>query len=252
MWRFLQTLQRTLVALAVVTVGYASPGCGLRPAEGAPGSTAAEEQPVLILEPQIPEYTLLVSRRRQDAIERAARIRQWESAVPVPEARPDRRRMLYREQALRRERLADVADLVPRGFRQYVLDAASRFEVEPRLLAAVGTVESKWHTRALGRHGDTGLMQILPGTAAYIARGMGLSQYDLFDPVTNLNMGAWYLHTLHHDYGSWGEALAAYNGGPKGAPLGERHPYALRVMQVYRRQGANPSYVKPFSRAEAP
>lgn len=248
MRRYLQALRGTLVALVVFTVWYAGLTSVLGP--GTLRSATPVKQLVAILEPQIPEYNLLVSRRRQDAIERAARIRQWEAVVPVSESGPDYRRQVYREQALRRERLDQVADLAPRGFRQYVLDVANLYEIDPRLLAAVGTVESKWYARALGRHGDSGLMQILPGTAAFIARGMGLSEYDLFDPLTNLTMGAWYLRTLRREYGSWGHALAAYNGGPKGAPLGNQHPYAVRVMQVYRLDGSATPYVEPYSRGE--
>lgn len=249
MKRVWHTLQRGLAALVVLTVWCAMPGFVLRLVEGAPRPVTVET-PVAVLEPQIPEYDLLISRRRQDSIERASRIKQWGAALQGPEATPEHRKRVYREQAHRREQLRQVADLVPRGYRQYVLDVSSRFEVDPRLVAAVGTVESKWHARALGRHGDSGLMQILPGTAAYIARGMGLADYDLFDPLTNLTMGTWYLDSLRRDYGSWDRALAAYNGGPKGAALGDQHPYVVRVMQVYRRQGSNTMYVEPFSRGE--
>jgi soluble lytic murein transglycosylase-like protein len=247
--RLTQTLQRLLVALAVFAVCFASPGCVLRLVEGAPGAPISEG-PVLILEPKIPEYDLLVSRRRQEAIERASRIEHWEAEAPADEEDPAFRKQVYREQALRQGRLDQVADMVPRGYRILVLDAAARYEVDPRLLAAVSTVESRWHARALGRHGDSGLMQIIPGTASFIARGMGLGDYDIFDPFTNLTMGAWYLDRLRRDYGSWGRALAAYNGGPKGAGLGDEHPYAVRVMQVYRRKGSNMAYVEASSRGD--
>lgn len=249
--RFSETLRRSLVALTVFVAWYVSPGLVPWPVQGAPRPAGQVEEPVVVLEQQIPEYNLLVSRRRQDAIERSARIRRWAVHAQIPEGSAAHRKRVYREQAIRRERLAGVADLVPRGYRQYVLDVASRFEVDPRLVAAVGTVESKWYPRALGSHGDSGLMQILPSTGDYIARNMGLSEYDLFDPLTNLSMGTWYLQSLLSDYGSRGQALAAYNGGPRGAPLGDEHPYTKRVMHVYRLQGSNPSYGEPFSRGEA-
>ncbi len=65
---------------------------------------------------------------------------------------------------------------------------------------------------------------------------MGLEEYDLYDPVTNLNMGAWYLHVLYLEYGDWTRALAAYNGGPLAAPKAADHPYPPLVMRVYHRE----------------
>lgn len=130
-----------------------------------------------------------------------------------------------------------VDDLVPAEYVDLVLAVADTYELDPRLLAAVGTVESQWYAQALGAHGDSGLMQILPSTAEWIARRMGLNGYDLYDPVTNMNMGAWYLATLYQEYGDWSMALAGYNGGPRGAPRGAEHPYTRRVMSVYRQQG---------------
>lgn len=143
-----------------------------------------------------------------------------------------------RQEAARKQQVArQIADLVPEKYQMTVVDVAERFDVDPRLVAAIGLVESRWYARALGTHGDSGLMQILPDTAAWIAEHMGLSSYDIYDPVTNLSMGTWYLRTLYDEYGSWDMALAAYNGGPRGAPLGAEHPYTRRVMSVYRQQG---------------
>ena len=203
----LQRLRRVLVALMVSLVWIASPGCEPRSVEGAPEPAAAK--PVAVIEPQIPEFDLLISRRRQDAIERASRVRRWEAEVLAHEPQHMQRRLVHREYLLRRSRLDQVSDLVPPGYRLLVLDVASRFGVDPRLLAAVGTVESQWFARARGRDGDSGLLQILPSTAAWIAGRMGLVDYDLYDPLTILSMGAWYLQALRSKHGSWDRALAA-------------------------------------------
>lgn len=141
--------------------------------------------------------------------------------------------------AARLEKAArQIEDLVPVEYMNLVLEVAQRYQIDPRLLASVGTVESQWYARALGTQGDSGLMQILPSTAEWIASKMGLRSYDLYDPVTNLNMGAWYLRTLYREYGDWDMALAAYNGGPRGAPRGASHPYTQLVMRVYHMQGS--------------
>ncbi|MFZ5816170.1 MAG: lytic transglycosylase domain-containing protein [Bacillota bacterium] len=243
-----QRLPRFLVALVVLMVWLASPGCGSRSAEGAPVPTAADR--AMVYEPQIPEYDLLISRRRQAALERTARLWRWSEQESVHEATPAQRKQVHWERVLRREQLTYVADLVPTGYRLLVLDVAGRFEVDPRIVAAVGTVESQWSARALGRHGDSGLMQILPGTAAWIAGRIGLAEYDLYDPLTNLTMGTWYLYVLWAEHGSWDRALAAYNGGPKAVRLGDQHPYVGRVMQVYRRKGVTREHLGPLGEGE--
>ncbi len=191
-----------------------------------------------LFEPQIPEYPLLVARRHEQAVARGERVRQWEAAELAYDLSGEKRRQVRQERTTRRQALARVADLVPVGYRQFVLDVASRYDLDPRLIAAVGTVESQWYARARGTSGDSGLMQIIPATAAWISRRMGLSDYDLYDPLTNLSMGAWYLQALQREHGSWDRALAAYNGGPKAAVLGSRHPYVRRVRSVYDRQGS--------------
>lgn len=132
----------------------------------------------------------------------------------------------------------DIADLVPEEYRFLVLDVAQQFDLDPRLIGAVGMVESRWYPRALGTQGDSGLMQILPSTGRWISRKLGLQEYDLFDPTTNVTMGAWYLRVLYDEYGSWEQALAAYNGGPRAAAIGGDWPYTRRVLSLYQRHGS--------------
>lgn len=242
-----EQLLRVLVALTVVMVWFTSPGSEPRLVEGAP---LPELPSVTIAEPEIPEQELLLARRRQEAIDRSSRIQRWEAEQYLQEATAAHRKRVNQEQGERRQQLAQVADLVPPGYRRLVLDVASEYGVEPRLIAAVATVESRWRPTALGAHGDSGIMQIIPSTATWIARRMELSAYDIFDPQTNLMMGAWYLKTLREEYGSWDKALAAYNGGPRAAGLGAEHPYVGRVMHVYQRQGSYTFDVEPFRRGE--
>jgi soluble lytic murein transglycosylase-like protein len=79
------------------------------------------------------------------------------------------------------------------------------------------TVESDWNPMAIRQEvaiGDAsrGLTQVLLSTA----RGEGFTGTadDLFDPATNLDVGASYLARQYRRFGSWDAALAAYNGGP--------------------------------------
>jgi hypothetical protein len=79
-----------------------------------------------------------------------------------------------------------IADLAPEEFRGPVVAAASRFGLDPRILAAIITVETEWNPLAVGLHGERGLMQILPSTGEYLARKAGLKEYDLADSAISV------------------------------------------------------------------
>lgn len=189
--------------------------------------------PVPAVEPKLPEQELLVANRRQMAMARSQQAAAWSAAEVAHDLAGEQTEQVRRSEAQRRQQLDRIADLVPPEYQQMVLDLSAQYGVDPRLVAAVGYVESRWNPRTVGSHNDTGLMQILPSTAAWIAGRLGWSEYDLFDPWTNLTMGIWYLQALHGEYGSWEKALAAYNGGPRHAHLGAEHPYVGRVMRAY-------------------
>lgn len=192
--------------------------------------------PAVVCLPQLDD-ALIRLEQKQVRLEKLGQVRATEAARRQQEVEI-RQQAVRRQEALQRHAAEErIADLVPDQYTDLVLDSAERYAVEARLLAAVATVESQWDPRALGTHGDSGLMQILPSTAEWIAGKMGLQSYDLFDPTMNMHMGAWYLQSLYGEYGDWNMALAAYNGGPLGAPRGADHPYTQRVMRVYKQQG---------------
>ncbi len=94
--------------------------------------------------------------------------------------------------------------------------AARRHGVDPDLLAIVVLVESGGDPNARSPMGARGLMQLMPATAAKVARDRGLADHDearLDDPTYNLDLGAYFLaHQLDH-WGTVELAAAAYNGG---------------------------------------
>ncbi|MBK6918196.1 MAG: transglycosylase SLT domain-containing protein [Deltaproteobacteria bacterium] len=105
-----------------------------------------------------------------------------------------------------------------------IAEAAARHGIDPSLLAIVTWVESRGDARASSPAGARGLMQLMPGTAAKIARERGLAGHSdarLDDPAYNLDLGAYHLAELLDDYGGGDEldadtvalAAAAYNGG---------------------------------------
>jgi hypothetical protein len=111
-------------------------------------------------------------------------------------------------------------------------EAAGRSHgVPPRLLAAVGWVESRYQTDAVSPDGALGLMQIMPMTANELG-------VDPTDPIAAID-GAARLLRMHHDrFGSWDLALAAYHsGGGAVARAGNQAPprAAEYVARVHRR-----------------
>lgn len=93
---------------------------------------------------------------------------------------------------------------------------AAAKHLDPALIAAVIYAESKFEPRPSSA-GAQGLMQILPGTAYYIAHlsgGRSFTAADLATPAINVAYGSFYLrYLLDHYNGDEMLALAAYNGG---------------------------------------
>lgn len=95
------------------------------------------------------------------------------------------------------------------------------FDVDRALLYALMRQESGFNPDAQSGAGASGLMQIMPATAAYLAPG--IDGYDgeagavLMDPVINLTVGQEYVRRLLSDSNVGGDLFmltAAYNAGP--------------------------------------
>jgi len=97
-----------------------------------------------------------------------------------------------------------------------IREQAAEKHLDPALIAAVIYAESKFEPRPSSA-GAQGLMQILPGTAYYIAHlsgGRTFTAADLATPAINVAYGSYYLrYLLDHYDGNEMLALAAYNGG---------------------------------------
>ncbi len=106
---------------------------------------------------------------------------------------------------------------VPFPYRPTIVAAARQNHLSPYLVAAVIRVESRFQKRALSQRGAEGLMQIMPTSALWITTKVNWSgKPNLYDPLTNIHLGTWYLHYLLTSYhGNQVLALAAYNGGPE-------------------------------------
>lgn len=91
--------------------------------------------------------------------------------------------------------------------------AAQAHGVDPMLINAVIWVESKFERRARGPAGSLGLMQLMPKTAAGLAKQLGRKR-DSYDPDFNIHAGTLLLaHLLERFDGDVTLALAGYNRG---------------------------------------
>jgi soluble lytic murein transglycosylase len=108
--------------------------------------------------------------------------------------------------------------LYPCPYRGLVVAAARADGLDPRLVYAVMRVESRFDPNAVSRDGAVGLMQLTPGTAAWVAGRRGaarpVSPQLLRDPAFNIAAGSWYLAYLCASFGGrLPPAVAAYNAG---------------------------------------
>jgi soluble lytic murein transglycosylase len=90
-------------------------------------------------------------------------------------------------------------------------------ETEKALVLALIRQESNFHKAAVSSAGARGLMQLLPSTAAKVAKSIRVaySPRKLDDPAFNVRVGSAYLDGLVSDFdGSYVLALASYNAGP--------------------------------------
>ena len=93
---------------------------------------------------------------------------------------------------------------------------AEEFGVDALLLAALVRQESVFDVQALSPAGARGLAQLLPSTAALMARGLDVTFYPdwITVPDLNLHLGAAHLADLLKRFGRVDAAIAAYNAGP--------------------------------------
>jgi soluble lytic murein transglycosylase len=97
-----------------------------------------------------------------------------------------------------------------------VASAASGDGYDALLFQGLMREESGYNPRAKSHAGARGLAQLMPATGRSVAdwMGMKITTAQLYDPVTNLTLGARYLDFLHdHFNGNSLLCLAGYNAG---------------------------------------
>lgn len=117
----------------------------------------------------------------------------------------------------------------PKEYDQYFLDAANKYNVDPRWLKAITAGESSWDQNAVSKAGAKGLMQVMPGNFQ--------PGENPFDPRDNIMAGArvfkdgldW---ASRNAGGDFDEALRYYNDGVRRGSA-ENRAYPGRIREKY-------------------
>ena len=111
----------------------------------------------------------------------------------------------------------NLAQRFPTPFRQDVVAAARQIGLDPAYVYGLIRQESRFIMDARSHVGASGLMQLMPATARWTAKKIGLDFKPemINDREVNLRLGTAYLKLVLDDFGgSAAMAAAAYNAGP--------------------------------------
>ena len=111
----------------------------------------------------------------------------------------------------------DLTQRFPMPFRDAVLAQSKDIGLDPAYVYGLIRQESRFITDARSHVGASGLMQLMPGTARWTARkiGLDLKAGMVTDRDVNLLLGTSYLKLVLDDFeGRMALGAAAYNAGP--------------------------------------
>ena len=111
----------------------------------------------------------------------------------------------------------DLAQRFPTPFRAELLAKAREVGVDPAYVYGLIRQESRFVTDARSHVGASGLMQVMPATAKWTAKKVGIPfrPEQMTDSGFNMSIGTRYLKLVLDDFGgSMAMAAAAYNAGP--------------------------------------
>ncbi|WP_374671162.1 transglycosylase SLT domain-containing protein [Acidovorax temperans] len=118
----------------------------------------------------------------------------------------------------RTKTVIDVNQRFPMPFRNTVVERAQGIGLDPAYVYGLIRQESRFIMDARSHVGASGLMQVMPATARWTAKKIGLTGFtpdQISDRDTNITIGTAYLKLALDDFaGSMPLAAAAYNAGP--------------------------------------
>jgi len=164
---------------------------------------------------------------------RSEGVREWNYTVGLhtPGGLPERELLAAAELACRHElwdrcintsertpQALDHAQRFPMPHRESVVPRAREIGLDPAYVYGLIRQESRFITDARSGVGASGLMQVMPATARWTARKIGLTDFkpgQINDRDINIQIGTAYLKFALDDFeGSLPLAAAAYNAGP--------------------------------------
>lgn len=101
----------------------------------------------------------------------------------------------------------------PKKYSGKIDKYCKEYGVSNSLVYAVIYAESSFGKNKVSKKGATGLMQIMPNTAKFIADSLNVENYDLKNPSDNINFGVWYLKYLFKKFKDEKLVIYAYNAG---------------------------------------
>ena len=111
----------------------------------------------------------------------------------------------------------DFAQRFPTPHRDTLSAAARQWDLDEAMMYGLIRQESRFMPEARSPVGATGLMQLMPSTARWVARQISINPFRpemLVRPELNLLMGTYYFSRVLTDLGHPILATAAYNAGP--------------------------------------
>ncbi|MEG4349821.1 transglycosylase SLT domain-containing protein [Microcoleus sp. LAD1_D3] len=105
--------------------------------------------------------------------------------------------------------------LYPFPYLETIVKWSQERKINPVLVTALIRQESRFMPAIKSSVGATGLMQVMPETAAWVAAQISLKKYSLENVDDNVKLGTWYLDHTHDEYKNNSMlAVASYNAGP--------------------------------------
>jgi soluble lytic murein transglycosylase len=111
----------------------------------------------------------------------------------------------------------DLSQRFPMPHREALGAAARQWDLDEAIVYGIVRQESRFMPEARSPVGATGLMQLMPATARWVARQIAITPYRqemLVRPDINAQMGSYYFRRVLNDLGHPILATAAYNAGP--------------------------------------
>lgn len=163
-------------------------------------------------------------------------VREWNYTTGVVDAQGKRGRLSDREKLAaaqwacelemwdrcintsERTQLFDINHRYPLPFRDDVLTRTRDIRLDPAYVYGLMRQESRFITDARSNVGASGLMQVMPRTAKWTAKKLGMKNFQvdqLNQRDTNIAIGTGYMKLVLNNFqGSMPMAAAAYNAGP--------------------------------------